>query len=109
MPEQLLQSTPGSGASCHSPRRRRERGAALLVALALTLCLTMLIVAIQLQISTELKSSKGQRDYDRALQMAEAGANAYLNYLATGPAGTPSLMPWNAAAPWMKSRAASGE
>jgi Tfp pilus assembly protein PilX len=77
-----------------SPRANR-RGAALIIALALTLCLTMLIVATQLQITTQLKATKGQRDYDRALELAEAGANAYLNYISYGNSG--NYTPWGVA------------
>src|SRR5262249_19976498 len=83
--------------------RPRKGGAAMIVALALTPCLTMLIVATQMQIVTQLKAQKGQRDYDRALNLAEAGANAYLNYLANG-SGSALLQPWGAnAAPVISS------
>jgi len=75
----------------------RRRAAALIIALVLALCLTMLVVATQLATLSQLKSEKGQRDYDRALELAEAGANAYLNYLAARN-GT-SITPWNVAAP----------
>lgn len=65
----------------------------MMIALALTLCLTMVIVGIQMELATQLKASKGQRDYDRALQLAEAGANAYLNYLSEG-INSSQLTPW---------------
>jgi hypothetical protein len=58
----------------------------MILALALTLCLTMLVVATQLEVVTELGSSRTERDYERALQMAEAGANAYQHRLTFGPA-----------------------
>ncbi len=77
--------------------RRRSRGAALIIALVLAICITMLVVATQMLVTSQLKSEKGQRDYDRALEMAEAGANAYLNYLATG--NNNSITPWTTAPP----------
>lgn len=58
----------------------------MIIALALTLCLTMLVVATQLEVVTELKSSQTERDFERALQMAEAGANAYQHRLTFGTA-----------------------
>jgi len=58
----------------------------MVMALALTLCLTMFIVATQLETVTELGVSKTERDYERALEMAEAGANAYLSRLSFGAA-----------------------
>lgn len=67
---------------------RRQRGGALLVALAVTLGLLMIVSATQLQVVTQLARSRTESNYERALQMAEAGANAYLNMLAFGtPAG----------------------
>ncbi len=70
--------------SIHSSRNRR--GAALMLALALSLCLTMLIVATQLEAIAEFKVSRTERDFERALQMAEAGANAYAHRLTFGTA-----------------------
>jgi hypothetical protein len=68
---------------------RRQRGGALLVALAVTLGLLMIVSATQLQVVTQLARSRTESNYERALQMAEAGANAYLNGLAFGtPAGS---------------------
>lgn len=64
----------------------RKRGAAMVLALALTLCLTMLVVATQLEAITELKVSRTERDFERALQMAEAGVNAYQHRLTFGTA-----------------------
>jgi len=58
----------------------------MIIALALTLCLTMLVVATQLEVVTEFKSSQTERDFERALQMAEAGANAYQHRLTFGTA-----------------------
>lgn len=63
-----------------------QRGQALVVALALVLCLTLLVAATQLQVVSQLGLSLPERDYERALQMAEAGANAYLNLLSQGTA-----------------------
>jgi len=77
--------------------RLRERGAALIIALALVLLLVALTAATQMQVVVQLKGQKGQRDYDRALEMAEAGANAYLNYLAQG--NHSNLTPWDVAPP----------
>lgn len=64
----------------------RERGAAMIFALALTLCLTMLVAAIQMETVTLFKVSRTERDFERALQMAEAGLNAYQHRLTFGPA-----------------------
>jgi hypothetical protein len=50
--------------------------------------LTILIIATQLVIIQQLQVSKTERDYERALQMAEAGANAYLNMLTNGTANS---------------------
>ncbi|HHX38373.1 MAG TPA: hypothetical protein GX715_00275, partial [Armatimonadetes bacterium] len=72
---------------------RAEQGAALIVALALVLALTILVTATQWQVIHELKLSKTERDYERALQMAESGANAYLNMLAKGLAPGNPLVP----------------
>lgn len=71
----------------HGSLRSAERGSALIVALALIIALTILVAATQLQVVSELKTSKTERDYERALQMAEAGANAYLNLLNKGAGG----------------------
>lgn len=78
-------------------KARPRRGAAMILALALTLCLTMLIVATQMEVVTEFRISKTERDYERALQMAEAGVNAYQHRLtfgtASGQPGDPLLPP----------------
>ncbi|NLI01572.1 MAG: hypothetical protein GX446_19020 [Chthonomonadales bacterium] len=66
--------------------KNRRRGAAMILALALTLCLTMLVVATQLEVITEFKTSRTERDFERALQMAEAGVNAYQHRLTFGTA-----------------------
>src|SRR5262249_26054008 len=55
---------------------------ALIIALAVVLALTILVVATQFQVVTQLGASRDERDYERALEMAEAGANAYMNMLA---------------------------
>ena len=73
-----------------SPIRKHARashGHAILVALALVLGLMVLVTAVASMVVQELKVTKTERDYERALQMAEAGVNAYLNMLAFGPAG----------------------
>lgn len=59
----------------------------MILALALSLCLTMLIVATQLEVVTQFRVSRTERDYERALQMAEAGVNAYQHRLTFGTAG----------------------
>ncbi len=61
------------------PRRRAQRGSALIAALVLVLVLTMVVTGAQVVTVQQLKEAKAQRDYEVALQMAEAGANAYLN------------------------------
>ena len=55
-----------------------------MVALALTLALTLIVAAGQMQVATQLGTTRQARDYERALQMAEAGMNAYLNQLSNG-------------------------
>src|SRR5437867_1794820 len=69
--------------SFRSPRR----GAAMIIALALILGLLLVVTAAQYQTMNQLSVSKYERGYDRALLMAEAGVNAYLNMLTNG-AGT---------------------
>ena len=74
--------------------RRARRGQALIIALALTLCILTMAAATQIVCISQLSASKRERDYERALQMAEAGANAYLNELSNGFVnGTYSYMP----------------
>jgi hypothetical protein len=63
---------------------RKRRGQALIIALGLILGLTLLVSASQLVTVTEMKRSRGERDFERALQYAEAGLNAYLNRLGNG-------------------------
>ncbi len=80
------------------PRQGRgaEKGSAYIVALALVLGLMVLVVATQTQVVSQLKLSKSERDYERALQMAEAGANAYLNRVlweSGGAAANANLIP----------------
>lgn len=65
---------------------RRKRGQAFVIALALVFFLSLLVVATQIQVITQLSESRSERDYERALQMAEAGLNAYVNRLSQGPA-----------------------
>ena len=59
------------------------------LALALVIAMTLLIAAMQLQVVSQLAASATERDYERALQMAESGLNAYLNKLANGDPATP--------------------
>ena len=66
-------------------KRGRQRGYALLFALGLIMGLSVLVAATQRQIVQSLAITKTQRDYERALQMAEAGANAYINRIVSGP------------------------
>jgi hypothetical protein len=77
--------------------RHGHRAAALIIALVLALCLTMLVIATQLMTTSQLRAERGQRDFDRALELAESGANAYLNYLANGAHS--NLTPWDVAPP----------
>src|SRR5947208_7718764 len=67
--------------------KRRRRGYALLFALGLIMGLSILVAAVQRQVVQNLALSRTERDYERALQMAEAGANAYINLLVNGAAG----------------------
>src|ERR1041385_2336129 len=64
--------------------RRTQRGQALVVSLGIILGLILLTAAVQIQVVAQLNETKRERDFERALQMAEAGANAYLNELANG-------------------------
>src|SRR5579859_3373097 len=50
--------------------------------------LLLIVIATQHLVVTQLAATKNERDYDRALMMAEAGVNAYLNMLANSSAGT---------------------
>jgi hypothetical protein len=61
----------------------------MIIALALVLVLTMLIAGTAMVSEVQLSASKSERDYERALMMAEAGVNAYVNMLENG-AGTGS-------------------
>jgi hypothetical protein len=71
----------------------------MVIALALVFFLSILVAATQLQVVTQLAASRTERDYERALQMAEAGGNAYLNVLSNGgatgavPAASAALLP----------------
>ncbi len=66
-------------------RKRSRRGAAMIIALMLIVVITMLMAATFLVTEVQLSSSKSERDYERALMMAEAGMNAYINMLTNGP------------------------
>lgn len=83
----MRSSRPSSG------RRRSRRGAALLIALALILTLTVVVAATQVQVISQLALSRRERDYERALQCAEAGVNAYLNRLSYGTGSVPAAIP----------------
>ncbi|HZP82169.1 MAG TPA: hypothetical protein VFB21_11050 [Chthonomonadaceae bacterium] len=63
---------------------RVRRGAAMIIALAIILGLLVLVVSTQYVVVAQLAATKTERDYDRALEMAEAGVNAYLNMLSNG-------------------------
>ncbi len=77
---------------------RSHSGQALIVVLAIVLCLMLLAASVQIQVVAQLAASKKERDYERALQMAEAGANAYLYELSHGFMNTtyPFMPPWTA-------------
>ena len=77
--------------TCGSVRRVRVRGAVMVMALAMTLALALLVAATQRQVANQFLATSTERDYDRALQMAEAGVNAYLNRLIYGPSTTGSV------------------
>ncbi|HOJ20983.1 MAG TPA: hypothetical protein PLY56_05580 [Armatimonadota bacterium] len=63
-----------------------RKGQALVTAMALVVALTILVAATQHQVVQELKVTKTERDYERALQLAEAGLNAYINRIDYGAA-----------------------
>lgn len=67
--------------------KNSRRGQSLIIALVIILGLTVLVSASQLMTVTEFKRARADRDYERALQYAEAGLNAYFNRLSNG-AGT---------------------
>lgn len=81
----------------HGVARRSVRGQAFLFALALVMVFTMLIAGAQIVVVQQLKLAQGNRDYERALHMAEAGASAYLNQLSRGFVERPGegLPAWN--------------
>src|SRR5262249_18793112 len=79
---------PTGAAARRQRARRAQRGAALIIALGVVLALTILVVATQFQVVTQLGTSRDERDYERALEMAEAGANAYMNMLANPWSGS---------------------
>ena len=56
----------------------------MIIALALVLGLMLVVSAALYQVVNQLAPSKAERGYDRALLMAEAGVNAYLNMLTNG-------------------------
>jgi len=72
----------------HRRSGRSRRGAAIIIALAIVMGLLLIVVSTQHLVVTQLAATRNERDYDRALMMAEAGANAYLNMLANGSAST---------------------
>ncbi len=74
-------------------RRRGRRGLALVTAIMLSLCLTIVVASACLQTVGELKLSSTELHYERALHMAEAGANAYISRLTFGSADYACLPP----------------
>src|SRR5437870_2266269 len=87
---------PTRRCNCASPRSRGRRGSALPLALALVVAMTLLVAAMQMAVVRQLGVSATERDYERALQMAETGINAYLNMKANGgmvATGTPIAAP----------------
>lgn len=67
----------------HRSRSARS-GFALVASLVLVLSLTILIAAIQRLVAQEFASTKSTVHSNRALQLAEAGINAYLHELSNG-------------------------
>ncbi len=63
-----------------------------MAAVALSACLTIIVSSACLQTVSELKTSSAELHYERALQLAEAGANAYLSRLTFG-ASASSVVP----------------
>jgi len=66
-----------------------RRGISLVIAQALILAMTLLVAATQFQVIGQLKLSRTEKDYEHALQAAEAGANFFLSQLAVNPSLTP--------------------
>jgi hypothetical protein len=73
--------------------RRRQRGVALIAAVMLSVCLTLLTAGACLQTVSELKVSSTELHYERALHLAEAGANAYISRLTFGATDDMDLPP----------------
>lgn len=69
--------------------RRSGRGMSLVIAQSLILALLVLVVATQIQVIGQLKLSRTEKDYEHALQAAEAGANWGYNLLNNG--GSPGM------------------
>lgn len=67
-----------------------RRGVSLVIAQALILALILLVIATQFQVIGQLKLSRTEKDYEHALQAAEAGANWCFNQLTNG--FTPALI-----------------
>ncbi|MCX6362059.1 MAG: hypothetical protein NT029_19850 [Armatimonadetes bacterium] len=72
---------------------RSRRGAALVAAVMLSACLTIVVSSSCLQTVSELKVSSTELHYERALHLAEAGANAYISRLTFGASTYASLPP----------------
>jgi hypothetical protein len=63
---------------------RGQRGHATIVAIALSLALLVFVAAIVRMVMAQFAVTKSERDSEHALQLAEAGANAYINMLTHG-------------------------
>ncbi|MCX6362060.1 MAG: hypothetical protein NT029_19855 [Armatimonadetes bacterium] len=73
--------------------RRGRSGLALATAVMLSACLTIIVASAFLQTVGELKVSSTELHYERALHVAEAGANAYISRLTFGDAAYACLPP----------------
>lgn len=83
---------PGRNHRIHTSLRigRGERGVSLVIAQALILALLVLVIATQVQVIGQLKLSRTEKDYEHAIQAAEAGANWCYNQLSNG--GNPATV-----------------
>ena len=70
--------------------RPARRGAAMLIAMALILGLTALIASVQFLMASSFNTTKKERDYERALQMAEHGINMTIYNLNNNLGSTPT-------------------
>ena len=76
----------------HKRLRPARRGAAMLIAMALILGLTALVASIQYLMASSFNTTKKERDYERALQMAEHGINMTLYNLNNNLGSTPTAL-----------------